>query len=80
LKRLASLWAIVVLALPPPSAQGKTIRVGLCGGAKTRIAIPVNQSFPGRNDAHDCCKKGCHAANDRRKRLGLATGGDDCCR
>jgi hypothetical protein len=78
MKRLVALFSAVILIAPPAPAAGKTIMVGVCGGDKVRIPIPVKAPLPGKGDDHSCCKKGCHVANERKKR---ADGSDDdvCC-
>jgi hypothetical protein len=38
--------------------------VPTCMGGSSRIDIPADPSMP---TGHECCKKGCHAAGDRRK-------------
>lgn len=79
MKHLLSLFAIGVLLVPPMPAQGKSIMVGVCGEDGLRIAIPVKAPAPEQGGDHSCCPKGCHAASDRRKRLGGMMDDDSCC-
>lgn len=78
MKRFASLLAIAILIMPPAPATAKSIMVGFCGGGDMRISIPVKAPLPGEGGDHGCCKKGCHAANERRKKAD-GTSDDDCC-
>lgn len=68
MKRLAALLAITILVVPPAPATARSIRVGVCGDGDMRISIPVKAPLPGERDGHGCCKKGCHATNERRKK------------
>jgi hypothetical protein len=77
-KRLASLLAFTILVVPPKPVTAKSIVVGVCGEGDARISIPVKAPLPGEGGDHGCCKKGCHAANDRKKRLDGTTD-DGCC-
>ena len=78
MKRMAALLAIAILVIPPLPAQDKALTVSVCGQPGVRVSIPVKQPHPGEGDDHSCCKKGCHAANDRRKKLNDSDP-DDCC-
>lgn len=78
MKRLASLLAITILVFPPTPATAKSIMVGVCGDGDMRSAIPFKTPLPGEGGDHGCCKKGCHAANDRRKKADGTTD-DGCC-
>lgn len=78
MKRLASLLAITILVVPPTPVTAKSIVVGVCGESDARISIPVKTPLPGEGGDHGCCKKGCHAANDRKKRVDGNTD-DGCC-
>lgn len=75
--RFGATLAIAILVIPSPPVQGKTIMVSICGAQDRQIYIPVNPRLPGEADDHGCCKKGCHAANDRRKKLNDMV--EDCC-
>jgi hypothetical protein len=61
----AAIVAIIVLALPSPQAQSKTLMVVNCLGGPSAIRVPMD---PAQRDRHDCCRKGCHAASERRKK------------
>ena len=78
MNRFAALLAILILALPSVPAKGKSIMVGVCGEGDVRISIPVKAPLPGEGSEHGCCKKGCHAANDRKKKAD-GTDEDGCC-
>lgn len=78
MKRMVVLLAITILVIPPLPAQGKALTVGVCGQPGMQVSIPVKQPLPGEGDDHGCCKKGCHAASDRRKKL-TNNGPEDCC-
>lgn len=78
MNRCAALLAMLILALPSVPAQGKSIMVGVCGEGDVRISIPVRTPVPGEGGEHGCCKKGCHAANDRKKKAD-GTHEDGCC-
>lgn len=71
-----AILAGLALSAPSPSyAQGRSIKVANCLGGMDRIDLPADPDQPMR---HDCCKKGCHAANDRRKKQ-QDQDGDGCC-
>lgn len=78
MKRLAPLLAITILIMPPAPATAESIRVGVCGEGDMRISIPVKAPLPGEGGDHGCCKKGCHAANERKKKADGTTN-DECC-
>ncbi len=78
MKRLASLLAITILVVPPAPATAKSIMVGVCGEGDVRISIQVKAPLPGEGSDHNCCKKGCHAANERKKKADGTTD-DGCC-
>ena len=71
--RLAAIMAIAILALPPLPAQGRSITVGVCGDNDARVPIPVKGT-----DDPGCCRKGCHAAPNRRKKANDRSD-DSCC-
>jgi hypothetical protein len=63
---LVALISSLALAAPAPVAgQGRMMIVPTCMGGSSRIDIPADPSMP---TGHECCKKGCHAAGDRRKK------------
>ena len=56
----------IMLAIPAPAAaQARSILVPNCLGGMDRIDLPADPTKP---SDHGCCNKGCHAANDRRKK------------
>jgi hypothetical protein len=63
---LVALISSFALAAPVPlAAEGRTMFVVNCTGGNIRIDIPAD---PLGSTGHECCKKGCHAANHRRKK------------
>lgn len=78
MKRLIALFSAAILTVPPLPAAGKSVMVGMCGGGNIRMSIPVKPALPGEGDDHSCCKKGCHAANERKKKAD-GTHDDSCC-
>ena len=74
LRGLAPLWALALL-LPAPAVQAKTVRIPMCGGGARTMTLP-GDPVP-MSDDHDCCRKACHAAADRRKKTSLYD--TDCC-
>lgn len=83
MKRVMSLIATMALIWPPMPVTAGPIMVAICGQPATYIALPVKPRLPHEGDDHMCCKKGCHAANERKKRGAgkFANGPDDdsCC-
>jgi hypothetical protein len=77
-KRWVTFLATAILIAPPVPAAGKSIMVGVCGGGNVRISIPAKAPLPGDGDGHNCYKKGCHAANERKKKAD-GTDDDGCC-
>jgi hypothetical protein len=75
--RALALISGVILAVPVPSAQGKTILIpmSMCNSSAQKLTVPVD---PSQQDTHHCCRKACHAASDRRKKAG-ALFQQDCC-
>ena len=75
--------AVLALMVPQAPAAASPFMVEMCGSAGLRMALPTKLPLPGKGDGDGCCKQGCHAANDRKKRaLGQADdadGEDDCC-
>ena len=78
MKGLAALLAIMILILPPVPANARTVMAGVCGETNLRISIPVKAPLPGGGGDHSCCNKGCHAANERKKKAD-GTNDDGCC-
>jgi hypothetical protein len=70
-----AMLSAMILAFPGPAAQAKTLNVANCNGGMTRIDLPIN---PMQQDEHECCRKGCHAANDRRKKSDRSLLADCC--
>ena len=73
--------AVLALIVPPKLVAAGPVMVNICGEAGLRLMLPAKLPLPGKDDG--CCKKGCHAANDRKKRgAGQASDADednDCC-
>jgi len=70
-----ALLSVTALSMPlPAAAQARSILVSNCIGGMDRIDIPADPAAP---SDHGCCNKGCHAANDRRKKN--QDNQDDCC-
>lgn len=63
--------------LPAPIAQARVIIVGMCNGRPTQIILPNGNGGPMPVDDHQCCRKGCHAGTDRRKKQNQLN--DSCC-
>ncbi len=78
MKRLATLLAITILVMPPAPASAKSITISVCGEGDVRISIPFKAPLPSEGGDHGCCKKGCHAANERKKKADGTTN-DGCC-
>ncbi len=74
LRGLSPLWALALL-LPAPGVQAKVVRIPMCGGGARTLPLP-GAPVPVSDD-HDCCRKACHAASDRRKKSSLSK--IDCC-
>jgi len=76
-----TLIAGLALITPPLPVSARSIMVDVCGEQSVRITIPVKTPLPDKG--HNCCKKGCHAANERKKRSFGETNavgdGEDCC-
>jgi hypothetical protein len=72
---LMAVIASLALSAPAPAfAQGRYIMVANCLGGMDRIDLP---SDPKQPSGHQCCNKGCHAANERRKKGQQSD--DGCC-
>jgi hypothetical protein len=78
MKRIMTVMAIAILIAPPAPASARSIMVGVCGDNNVRVTIPVKAPLPGETGDHGCCKKGCHAANERKKKAD-GTNEADCC-
>ncbi|MEK6636579.1 MAG: hypothetical protein AABY88_00700 [Pseudomonadota bacterium] len=72
MKRDYPAWVIIVivlaLVLPAASAYPQTIAMMMCSGEARTIRLNQDPSEPDHDKGRGCCKKACHAANDRRKR------------
>lgn len=83
MRRVACMVAALALILPPIPVAAGAIMVDICGKPGERIALPVKPRVPHEGDGHGCCKKGCHAANERKKRtagdVDDGIGEDGCC-
>ncbi len=73
---LIPVFALAIM-LPPPLAQARVITVGMCSGGTAHITLPNGTGSPLPADDHECCRKGCHAGSDRRKKANQLT--DSCC-
>lgn len=62
---VALLGSLALVMPVPAAAQARSIMVSNCMGGMSRIDLPADPTAP---SGHDCCNKGCHAANDRRKK------------
>lgn len=78
MKVWTSLVAALVLIAPTPPAAAKAIMSPVCGDPSVRILIRVKLPSGGGTQ-HECCKKGCHAANDRKRRSDGSVQDDGCC-
>lgn len=77
LRALTPIFALAIM-LPAPAARARTIEVGMCNGGTTRITLPDgNDGGQSPRDDHECCRKGCHAGSDRRKKQNQLN--DGCC-
>lgn len=83
MRRVATLAAVLALIMPPMPVAARAIIVDICGKPGARMALPVKPRLPQEGDDHGCCKKGCHAANERKKRtsgdVDDGIGEDGCC-
>ncbi len=79
---LAAAIGSLAISLPSPGLFAQSLAVGSClgfgesagaGSAASRIVLPPNPMQP---DRHQCCRKGCHAAQERRKKGALVAPGD----
>lgn len=76
LRALTPVFALAIM-LPAPMAQARTIEVGMCNGGTERIVLPPGTGGQPPADDHECCRKGCHAGSDRRKKQNQLN--DSCC-
>ena len=67
LRALTPVFALAIM-LPVPAAQARVITVGMCNGGTSQITLPNGTGGPMPADDHECCRKGCHAGSDRRKK------------
>ena len=82
MRKIVASLAALTLIVPAVPATARSIMVDICGAPGVRLALPVPLPVPQEGDGHSCCKKGCHATNERKKRVvGEADdlSGDDCC-
>lgn len=83
MRRVATLVAALALIVPPMPVAARAIMVDICGKPGSRMTLPVKPRLPQEGEGHGCCKKGCHAANERKKRTAGefddGIGGDGCC-
>jgi hypothetical protein len=80
MRAVITLIAGLALMTPPVPVSARSVMVDVCGAPGVRISIPIKAPLPDKG--HDCCKKGCHAANERKKRVageGDDVGDDDGC-
>jgi len=73
-KALLPLLGALSLAVPAPPATAGTITVSLCGGGS--VQMPLGGDAPA--DDSGCCKKACHACQQRKSRKGKSAP-DGCC-
>lgn len=83
MRRVATFAAVLALIMPPMPVAARVIRVDICGTPGARMTLPIKPRLPNEGDGHGCCKKGCHATNERKKRAAGefddGIGGDGCC-
>lgn len=65
MKAAASCVFALALLLPPPAAQARHIRAGMCNGGTVLLSIPAD---PKEDERRACCNKACHASTSKRKR------------
>jgi hypothetical protein len=76
LRAVTPIFALAIM-LPAPMAQARVINAAMCNGGTTQITLPTGTGGPMPADDHECCRKGCHAGSDRRKKANQLT--DSCC-
>jgi len=76
LRAVAPIFALAIM-LPAPMAQARVIIAPMCNGGTTQITLPKGMGGPMPADDHECCRKGCHAGADRRKKANQLN--DSCC-
>jgi hypothetical protein len=73
MKRDLPAWFVCLVAIataaPAFPAQSKSMIIGVCGGRAQTITLMPDPSIPTEQDKRDACKKACHAASGRRKRI-----------
>lgn len=74
-RSLGPLWAFALI-LPTPAAALRVVEIRLCGNGSQSLVLPVGRA-PLPADGYGCCRKACHAAQDRRKKSRLLPEG--CC-
>ncbi len=76
--RIVALFATLALAQPAPgiAATKRVLLMPLCNGGTAVVELPEQPGQGGQGGDHDCCRKACHAASERRKRLNNI---GDCC-
>ncbi len=76
LRAVTPIFALAIM-LPVPMAQARVINAPMCTGGTTQISLTKDAGGPMPADDHDCCRKGCHAGSDRRKKANQLN--DSCC-
>ncbi len=76
LRAFTPIFALAIM-LPAPMAQARVIAAPMCNGGTTQITLPNGTGGPMPAEDHDCCRKGCHAGSDRRKKANQLN--DSCC-
>ena len=76
LRAFTPIFALAIM-LPAPVAQARVIAALMCNGGTTQITLPTGMEGPMPAEDHDCCRKGCHAGSDRRKKANRLN--DSCC-
>ena len=82
MKQFVAICAALTLIVPPVPAMARSIMVDICGAPGVRLVLSFQMPLPQKGEGHSCCKKGCHATSERKKRLTNATddiGDDGCC-
>jgi hypothetical protein len=75
LRAVTLIFALAIM-LPPPMAQARVINAPMCNGGTTQITLLRDKGDVPAED-HDCCRKGCHAVSERRKKANQLN--DSCC-
>lgn len=74
-RMIATVPAVLALALTPLAGNARVILVPACGGAAHMLLVPADPASP--DPAGGDCAKACHALNDRRGKPVAARKG--CC-